>query len=586
MLNNIKITRKLQIAFLIVTLAACLIGILGFYGMSQISLADQSLYEEQTKPLQYITNMVDNIQKIRIEERNAILFAEDTTKTDTISSNISTYDAQFQENAKKYLAALKSQEEITLFKNAQTLYTDSFMSSVNDTVQCAKDGDAQKAVREMTLGSDSADQLVNMFNQIFENSTKDALEKSQSNRKLFGKLTLYLTVILVLCIAFSIIICIVVIRSITKPLNSIVDVMGEFAKGNLKADLKYESKNEMGQLADSVRQTFSNLNKIIQEVSDTLLRISEKDISLEPLESYPNDFAPISDSVNTILAEYNELFAIIQTSADQVESGSQQFSGNAQELARGVAQQANTVEQLSASAVDVSRKISESSENVTKIVDYIEEADKNVQESNAKMAEMLTAMEEIRTSSNEISKIIKAIDNIAFQTNILALNAAVEAARAGSAGKGFSVVADEVRNLAIKSADAAKQTTQYIENSVRKVTDGFAIASSTAEALNNTREGMDTIKKFINEIQEASTSQETAVQQISKGIEQVSAVVQSNSAAAEESAATSEELSAQVAALNRELEQFRLRTASLMEGTKSSEAVPVEEAVNKETQPK
>ena len=206
----------------------------------------------------------------------------------------------------------------------------------------------------------------------------------------------------------------------------------------------------------------------------------------------------------------------------------------------------------------MSDEVQKNANNVKLATDYVGQAVDGVETSNQYMKQMLTSMNEINSSSNEIGKIIRVIDDIAFQTNILALNAAVEAARAGDAGKGFAVVADEVRNLASKSADAAKQTTELIEGSINAVSGGLGIAKDTAKSMEDVSVKSLLAKDIIAKIDIASSAQAVSITQITEGLDQISAVVQTNSATAEESAAASEELSSQSHMLNDEINKFKL----------------------------
>ena len=268
----------------------------------------------------------------------------------------------------------------------------------------------------------------------------------------------------------------------------------------------------------------------------------------EPMREFAGDFRPMSDATNQVLTNLNLIFENIRVAAEQVDSGSSQVSSGAQALAQGASEQASSVEELSASVTDVSSKVKQNSDNITVIASDINAAAGEADTGNGQMKRMLKAMGAISESSEEIGKIIKVIDNIAFQTNILALNASVEAARAGEAGKGFAVVAEEVRNLAGKSADAAE-----------KVKDGFELAESTAKSLAGIAEKVKAMDASIRQIKDASGAQATSVAQITEGLGQVSSVIQTNSATAEESAAASEELSAQASRLKKEIGWITLR---------------------------
>ena len=238
--------------------------------------------------------------------------------------------------------------------------------------------------------------------------------------------------------------------------------------------------------------------------------------------------------------------------------GAEQVSSGAQTLSQGATEQASTIEELAATISEISQQINDTAQNAAQASDHMNTVGSEAEESKRRMQKMLGAIGDIKNSADEIGKIIKTIEDIAFQTNILALNAAVEAARAGSAGKGFAVVADEVRNLANKSQEASKSTSVLIENALQAVANGTSIADETAQSLVSVVEGVDGVRETIELISGASNEQAIAISQVTQGIDQVSSVVQTNSATAEESAAASEELSGQAQMLKELVSQFRL----------------------------
>jgi len=248
----------------------------------------------------------------------------------------------------------------------------------------------------------------------------------------------------------------------------------------------------------------------------------------------------------------------INQASDQVASGSEQVSFGAQALSQGATEQASSVEELSATIVELSGHVKVNADHAAEASRLSNDAGSGVMESDGHMKEMIEAMGDISDKSKEIGKIIKTIDDIAFQTNILALNAAVEAARAGSAGKGFAVVADEVRNLAQKSAEAAKNTTVLIEGSILAVDNGTRIVGQTAKSLQDVVVKAGNVTNKMTDIANASEQQAKAIAQVTQGIEQIAAVVQTNSATAEESAAASEELTGQAQMLKELVGKFRL----------------------------
>lgn len=353
---------------------------------------------------------------------------------------------------------------------------------------------------------------------------------------------------------------------IAKPIAKITKAAQEIADGSFDVTLNVSSNDEIGRLAEAFRLTIDrlvNYQGYIDEVSNSLDEIAHGNLTVELQREYTGQFRQVKENMQAMTERLNDTLVQINRAAEQVDNNAEQVAHGAQALSQGATEQASSVEELSASIAETADQIRKNAEHATTAHEKANFAGGELQRSNEQMGAMVTAMNEIARKSDEISKIIKAIDDIAFQTNILALNAAVEAARAGAAGKGFAVVADEVRNLAGKSAQAATDTTALIEETLVAVRNGSKMAEITAKSLEESaRETAEAIG-LINRIAEASQEQADSVMQINLGVEQISAVVQTNAATAEESAATSEELSSQSNLLKDLMARFRLRQGEL-----------------------
>lgn len=352
-------------------------------------------------------------------------------------------------------------------------------------------------------------------------------------------------------------------KSISKKISDPVVVCAErlqkLSNGDLHTEVDILDRNdEIGILIKSLGRTINGLNMIINDISYHLGAIAEGDFSKVIDMEYNGDFNAIAFSMKKISNYLNVIVRNVNESAEQVASGSEQISGGALVLSQGATEQASSVEELSATLTQVSEQIRSNADFANKVSESSIESSKQVAIGNNYVKQMDEAMVNINDTSKEIAKIIKVIDDIAFQTNILALNAAVEAARAGSAGKGFAVVADEVRNLASKSAQAAKSTTVLIENSLNAVKEGTKISKETERVLDIAVERARDVANMIEEISKASKQQAEEITQVLAGVEQISSIVQTNSATAEESAAASEELSSQAQALKELVDGIKL----------------------------
>ena len=377
---------------------------------------------------------------------------------------------------------------------------------------------------------------------------------------------LLFSILAIVSVGLMMVLTVNISKSLTRPIIELEGAMQKLSKGDLKATVTYSSRDELGSLADSLRTVMNTLSAYVNDISGKLGMIAGGNLNTEMEMEYAGDFAPIRASGNQIIDSLNNTLGQINQSAEQVASGSEQVSSGAQALSQGATEQASSVEELAATINELSGQVNNTASNARDVNNLVASTRDAIDGCNQQMGDMMHAMEKINTSSSEIGKIIKTIEDIAFQTNILALNAAVEAARAGAAGKGFAVVADEVRNLASKSAEAAKNTTTLIEGSLKAVEEGNEFSNATQQSLLQVVQHTEQVAEAMDKITKASDDQAEAIKQVTVGIDQISAVVQTNSATAEQSAAASQELSSQANVLKGLVGQFSLKGGSAAGG--------------------
>ena len=605
MLKDMKISRRMILSYLVV---AAFMAIPSIVSIGMLSKVGDALQEFYTTSYLTVQNSWKGKRSLTALRGDLLQAALDTDETKT-----SSYVDQARVEFDTLNEAIDDLSETYVGERSNIKALDDQASAARPMIEqlyvYAAQGDA---VRSYDYMKDNylplSDDMRALFDSIGVEADETAQEKVDAAGRLATTSYIVVLVLFVLSAGLSIFLAVRLSRSITGPASEMQEVTLAVSKGDFTSKIEYESKDDLGQLADNMRRMTQTIKDIIEDIEYQLsemgkgdLNVRSRDISMyvgsysrisdamtglsgtfkgiiEDIEyqlsemgrgnlnvrshdpsMYVGTFSRISGATNDLSIALSDTMAQIDVAAEEVNSGGEQISSSAQALAQGATQQAASVQELAKAIGEISHAVEDTAAHAVEAKEDNLKSHDQITECSSRMTDLMKAMKAIEEKSVEISKVIKTIEDIAFQTNILALNAAVEAARAGSAGKGFAVVADEVRNLATKSQEASASTAALIEDTVKAVNEGTRLSVETDEALKGVVARAQKVMEAVEQISAATDAQSQDVSQVSTGIDQISSVVQANSATAEQSAAASVELSRQAGSLKQSVSRFTLR---------------------------
>lgn len=545
----------------VVTVLILLFCLVAVYGMNNCNIMRAQALEDQQNYMLYVDAFGD-----------ASAYLTDQVREYAATGNTAHYDNYWYEvntakNREKNIALL---QELGLTLDEQAMINSISAISNNlipleeEAMAYTAKGNMQKAMdilygETYVAGVAEIKSTIEKFDQTIQTRTQSRIDYLMLFINIVSGLVFAAVIV---ALVFQALLVSFVLRELIVPIKKIRVRMLELAQGNLDTELDLpEDNTEMGDTVSAIKEFQIAQKEVIDDIGVLLGAMARGHFDADTIceSSYRGNYANILVSLRQINTKLSKTLSEIKRTAEQVDAGSGQVASAAQNLSQGTMQQASAVEELSAIVNQIKAELGGTAHQTDEAAELVDQTQAVLGKCVDEMRKMLDAMRNIEQKSGEIEKIIKVIDDIAFQTNILALNAAVEAARAGAAGKGFAVVADEVRMLAQKSAEAAKDTTTLIDETVEAVAEGTKIAKTTEVAVQDTVGNATQVGEIVLRIKETAGSEVTMMNQVSDGIEQIAAVVQTNSSTAEETAASSEQLTAQAEMLTRVTSRFKLR---------------------------
>ena len=559
-IHDMTVRSKLIMFSSIIIILLIFISGVGLWFSFNINKARVASYDNYAIGKFLVSESYSSFADIKVRLRNALfLYSDNPEKLEEQVAQIEEYKLKEEANFQDFETRLpKLGAEIQSKYEELVEKMDTYLATTDEIMELVKAGDVATAQEKLTAsGVAVADAVEENLMELMEVMDKAAEQNSQLVERELISMAIILVVLSALAVIITSAYCLMLIKAITVPVRKLSLAAKQLAVGDVDVDCEKIYDDDLGELMDE----FAIMADAIKEQAKIADLISQGDLTIEV--SPRGDKDVLGQSFRKLLNDQNITLSNIKESGSQIAIGSDQVAHASQALAQGSTEQASALEQVTASMDEVTQRTKNNATEAGEANTLVNNIKEKAAEGNGQMKSMIEAMDSINESSETISKIIKTIDDISFNTSILALNAAVEAARAGEAGKGFAVVAEEVRNLAAKSASAAGETAEIIEDSIHKVANGTKIAEETAKSLDEIVKSIDEIVGLISNIAVSSNDQSTAIFQIDQAISQVSTVVQTNAATSEQCAAASEELSNQAVTLKNLISQYKLRTSGM-----------------------
>ncbi|MFG6339619.1 MAG: methyl-accepting chemotaxis protein [Lachnospiraceae bacterium] len=569
-INDMTVRNKITLFSVLMLGLMLIISAVGLWSSNMVNKARTNLNNSALAQFD-ITQGFADFCNIKVRVRNILfVYYSDPDALQQQEQMIEEYKA----DARKYLD-LFEERMVSLSPEIQAQYQtvedeiNLWYESTQKDIDMAKAGQVDQAVNDLIVnGKVIADDVENGLVELINTIEADTKAKEATIQQQLVGLTIVQVVVMVLAVLITIMYCLFLIKAITRPMSKLSVAAKKMTLGDIDVDCEKIYNDDLGELLDE----FAQMADAIREQTRITEAISKGDLSREANPRSDRDV--LGKAIVRLLSENNMTLSNVKEASAQITVGSEQVANASQALAQGSTEQASAIQQVTASMDEVTQRTKANATEAGEANVLVQNIKEMATSGNEQMKSMIGAMDDINASSETISKIIKTIDDIAFQTNILALNAAVEAARAGVHGKGFAVVAEEVRNLAAKSAAAASETAEMIDDTIHKVGNGTKIAQDTAKSLDEIVTSIDEIVGLISNITTSSNDQATAISQIDQAISQVSTVVQTNAATSQQCAAASEELSNQAVTLKNLMARYQLATNIGMGTSSFAEAAP------------